>query len=171
MKKQKSPILSFLGNLDMTIACIACMILVALTLVGIVFRYVLGSPFAWMEEITGWCFLWMNLLGACVAFRTKSHVAVEIVVELFPKSVQRIIEVFIALLTGALLVYMTYQAVIYLGTVAGANRMTGLLRLPYAMIYGLLPVATTLMFVNMVYAFIKDLHTWKHPEEKEAENE
>jgi len=153
----------------MTIACIACIILVVLTLVGIVFRYVLGNPFAWMEEITGWCFLWMNLLGACVAFRTKSHVAVEIVVELLPKSIQRVIEVLIALLTAALLIYMTYQAVIYLGTVAGANRMTGLLRLPYVMIYGLLPVATSLMLVNMVYTFIKDLHSWKHPEEKEAE--
>ena len=52
---------------------------------------------------------------------------------------------------------------------AGANRMTGLLRLPYVMIYGLLPVATSLMLVNMVYTFIKDLHSWKHPEEKEAE--
>lgn len=165
MKKEKSPFLLFLSELDANIACLACMILVALTLVGILFRYVLGSPFAWMEEITGWCFLWLNLFGACVAFRTKSHVAVEIVVELFPKSIQRVIEILIALITGALLIYMTCQSVIYLNTVAGAHRMTGLLRLPYAMIYGLLPIATILMLFNMAYAFIKDLHSWKHPEE------
>lgn len=160
-------ILKMIGNIDAAVACLACMVLVALTLVGIVFRYVLGNPFAWMEEITGWAFLWMNLLGACVAFRMKSHVAVEIVVELCPKSVQRVLEVIITLLTTVTLCYLTYQAVTYLGTVASANRMTGLLRLPYVMIYGLLPIATTLMIINLLYAFVKDLRARNNPEEKE----
>ena len=38
-------------NIDVAIASIAMCVLVGLTFAGVVARYILGSPFTWIEEI------------------------------------------------------------------------------------------------------------------------
>ena len=151
----------FLKNLDLHFTALLVSALVLLTIIGILVRYFFNKPFPWLEEITSLCFLWSILIGAAAAFRMKSHVAIEIVVERFSKKNQRVIEAVITIITALLLIYLTIQAVIYLGTVTGANRRTGLLRLPYGIIYGMLPVSTVLMLANLLYAFFKDFRAWK----------
>lgn len=163
MNSKKPSILKIWANLDLIIAGIAVTILIAVTFVGIIMRYIFGSPFAWLEEITSFCFLWSVLLGACAAFRTGSHVSIEIIVDRLPKVSQRIMKVVIAVITGALLIYLTYQGVIYVGTVSAAKRMTGLVRIPYSLIYGIMPVTSFLMLINMIYAFVKDVQLWGKP--------
>lgn len=37
-------------------------------------RYVLKQPVAWAYEVTVMCYLWMVVLGACYAYRDRSHV-------------------------------------------------------------------------------------------------
>jgi TRAP-type C4-dicarboxylate transport system permease small subunit len=154
-------ITKLLRNLDFYIAAVLVAILVLLTGIGIVLRYFFNRPFAWLEEITSLCFLWSILLGAAGAIRTKEHVTIEILVERFSKKNQRIIEVFVVVVTALLLIYLTFQAVLYLGTVIGAHRRTGLLRLPYGIIYGMLPVSTVLKLINLLFAFRADLCAWK----------
>lgn len=168
MKNHK--ILKILGNLDALLAGAAVVALVVLTLSGIIVRYCFNSPFAWLEEVTSACFLWSVLMGACIAFREKAHVAIEILVVSLPKKLQRIAEVLIMVVSALLLIYLTYQAIQYVGTVAGANRMTGLLRLPYGVIYGILPISSIWMLCNLIYAFVKDVRSWKNSGEQEVED-
>ncbi len=171
MNKQSKP-LRILADLDLYVAEFCVVLLVVLTIAGIIVRYVFNHPFAWLEEITSWAFLWCILLGACAAFRRKSHVSIEIVYEYLPVKLQHVFDILIAVINTLLLVYLTYQGIKYVGTVAGANRVTGLLRLPYKIIYGLMPVTAALMLVNMLYAFVQDVRKWNKPDGadgKEAE--
>ena len=170
MKKQSNT-LRILADLDLYVSEFCVVLLVVLTILGIIVRYVFNHPFAWLEEITGWAFLWCILLGACAAFRRKSHVSIEIVYEYMPVKVQHVFDTFIAVVNFLLLSYLTYQGIKYVGTVAGANRVTGLLRLPYKIIYGLMPVTAALMLINMVYAYVQDVKKWKKPEEAGGKEE
>ena len=37
-------------------------------------RYIFNSPVQWAYEVTVMCYLWMVILGACYAYRDRSHV-------------------------------------------------------------------------------------------------
>ncbi len=54
---------------------IAALLIMFVTFVYQIFsRYVLRSPVTWAYEVTVMCYLWMVILGACYAYRDRSHV-------------------------------------------------------------------------------------------------
>ena len=63
-------------NIDVAIASIAMCVLVGLTFAGVVARYILGSPFTWIEEIQAAMIVWVIFGAAGAAFRTGNHAAV-----------------------------------------------------------------------------------------------
>ena len=46
-------------------------------------RYVLNSPVTWAYEVTVMCYLWMVILGACYAYRDRSHVTFTLIYDMF----------------------------------------------------------------------------------------
>lgn len=42
---------SVIGNLDIIVASIALIVLIILTFVGVIMRYIVGQPFTWLEEV------------------------------------------------------------------------------------------------------------------------
>lgn len=54
---------------------IAALLIMFCTFVFQIFsRYILNSPVPWAYEVTVMCYLWMVILGACYAYRDRSHV-------------------------------------------------------------------------------------------------
>ena len=95
---QKNKALKVLGNLDMVFAGVLMVGLIVLTFVGVIRRYFLRDPITWMEEVQMLLFLWVVFLGGSAAFRTGSHIAIEIVVDALPKKIGGFIERFDVLL-------------------------------------------------------------------------
>ena len=78
--------------------CIVDMVLGATLLVAVVaiftqviLRYVFNQPSSWLDEFAVLIFAWMIFIGAAVAQRTDSHVAMDFFVNLLPLWVQRIL--------------------------------------------------------------------------------
>ena len=64
---EKKPDWKFiLLNLDVAVASLAMCILVVLTFAGVIARYILGSPFTWIEEIQAAMIVWV-IFGAAGA--------------------------------------------------------------------------------------------------------
>ncbi|MBO1265238.1 TRAP transporter small permease [Proteiniclasticum sp. SCR006] len=146
--------LSWLINLDIIIAGIALVVLVTLTLFGALSRYFLNNPFTWMEEIQLLLEVWVVFLGAGYAFRAGGHVAVELLVEYLPEKVQKIIEYFIAVIVIGTIGYLLYQSMGYFDLFQSSERTTSILRIPYTLVYGIVPIACVLMLVNYIGVFI-----------------
>ena len=54
---------------------IAALLIMFCTFVFQIFsRYILNNPVPWAYEVTVMCYLWMVVLGACYAYRDRSHV-------------------------------------------------------------------------------------------------
>lgn len=146
--------LSWLVNLDIIIAGIALVVLVTITLFGALSRYFLNNPFTWMEEIQLLLEVWVVFLGAGYAFRAGGHVAVELLVEYLPEKAQKIIEYFIGVIVIGTIGYLLYQSMGYFDLFQSSGRTTSILRIPYTLIYGIVPIACVLMLVNYVGVFI-----------------
>jgi len=53
----------------------------AVVLLGVLFRYVLEAPLPWSEELARYLMVWGASLGASVAFKEGSHIAVSMLVD------------------------------------------------------------------------------------------
>jgi TRAP-type C4-dicarboxylate transport system permease small subunit len=51
---------------------------------GILFRYFLNLPLTWTEELASLLFAWLTFVGAFTGFRTRSHIAIDTVMNFVP---------------------------------------------------------------------------------------
>lgn len=62
--KGNSRVRSILGNVDTIIACVVLALLVVLTFAGVIFRYAIGQPFTWLEEVQTSRMVWSLFAAA-----------------------------------------------------------------------------------------------------------
>lgn len=164
VEKKSNKALSILGNLDIAVASITLVVLVALTCYGVLMRYAVGKPLTWLEEVQMACMVWIVFAAGGAAFRTGNHVAIEMVVDLFPKKIQKLIEALISVVVVAVIAYLFWQSIGFIGMFVKSGRSTSMLKIPYTLIYGIAPVSYVLMIVSYFYALIKGVKS----EAKEA---
>lgn len=162
--RNNKKILSVLANIDVFVAGTALAILVVLTFLGVVWRRVIGAPFTWLEEVQLACMLWIVFAAAGAAFRFGNHVAIEMVVDLMPKKLQKVFTVFISVVVVAVISYLFQQSIGFIELFIKSGRSTPMLGIPYKFIYGIAPVSYLLMIINYFYALFKGVKS----EAKEA---
>ena len=101
-------LLDSLVKVETVLASVILAALILCTFSGVLARYCFSAPFTWEEEFQLACMVWITFLAAPVAFHTKSHVAIEILVDAFPKKVQRVMEICIFILMYAILIYFFF---------------------------------------------------------------
>lgn len=154
----KSKVRKVLENLDLTIAAIILCALVLLTMMGVVFRYFVNRPFAWLEEIQTSLIIWVVFMAGCAAFRRGEHMCMEFVYDLLPKAGQRVLDVFIYLVTVSAVSYLGVKAVDLIKLYAKTNRATSILQIPAPNIYFIIPVGCALMIISETVYFWNKLH-------------
>lgn len=146
--KKDNKFLKIVGNLDIFVAVVALIVLIGLTSSGVVMRYVVGKPFTWLEEVQLFCMVWIVFGAGGAAFRTGNHVAIEMVVEMFPKPVQKVIGIIVDLVVLFVISYLFVQSIRFVGVFVRSARCTSILKIPYTLIYGIAPVSYLLMIIS-----------------------
>ncbi|MFV0332852.1 MAG: TRAP transporter small permease [Tropicimonas sp.] len=141
---------SALRNADLIIACAAIAALIVITVLGVVMRYAVGTPLIWLEEVQLALIVWVTMLGGSFAFRVRGHVAVDAVFNVFSERGQTVLRWIIAAFCLVLLALLTWIGLKFVLFQAGANRVTDVLRIPYALVYAAVPVGGVLMIANFL---------------------
>ncbi|NLH70309.1 MAG: TRAP transporter small permease [Brooklawnia sp.] len=139
-------------NLDYVITGAMFVVLVVVTFFGVIFRYALGDPFAWLEEVQLMLFVGITYLGGGAAFRAGAHVAIEFVVEKLPRAAQKVAGIVISAIVIGTLIYFMLRGIDVVQLMAQTSRSTNILEVPYALIYSALPVGCALMIINYILA-------------------
>ena len=85
----------------------AALLIMFVTFVFQIFsRYVLNAPVPWAYEVTVMCYLWMVILGACFAYRDRSHVTFTLFYDQFGPKVKAVIAFLGNLLMLIAFIYM-----------------------------------------------------------------
>lgn len=131
-----------------TIAFFLMLAMVTIIFSQVVARYALGNSLTWSEEVGRHIFVWMTFLGAALAVRTKSHVALDMLVNHLPRKLQ------VAVLVLGHLVMMIFAAVlIYAGVymiTLGSHQMSAALQIPMKYIYIILPISGVLIIFYLL---------------------
>ncbi len=150
--KKESTLKTILGNLDIAVASIALIILIVLTFSGVIMRYIVGKPYTWLEEVQIFCMVWIVFAAGGAAFRTGSHVAIEMVVEMFPKNVQKVIGYIIDIVVFAVIAYLFWNSIGFIQMFLKSGRSTSMLKIPLALQYVVAPISYILMIISYFYA-------------------
>ena len=163
MKKKKGW-LKILCNLDLFLVSVALAVLTFVTFAAVIMRYVLKAPLLWQEEAQAFCQVWMIFLGASVAFRQGSIVAIEMVVDALPEKARKVMEYVIDMIVIFTLTFLMVKSQQYIAQVFGrTHRGTPILGIPYELIYGIAPYGCGLMIISYLLSkylprFVKDVN-------------
>jgi len=84
--------------------------LVAITFAAVIARYVLGAPFYWTEEVSGFLMIWIVMIGAIACEANQQHLTIDIVERALPLRWRRPLAIVVTLISIALLLFMAWQA-------------------------------------------------------------
>ena len=162
-------ILDILDKIEVAVASLVLLVLICVTFFGVLMRYIFNNPITWEEELQLACMVWITFLAAPAAFRTKSHVAIEILVDALPKSLRKIVELLIPVVVYAVLIYFFFRSQNYIAVMLRTSRKTPILMIPYSTIYAIAPVSIVLMLISYTeqkYYELKELFKGDGKEEK-----
>ena len=147
------------------LAGISFLAMVLLTCGQVLTRYVLQNPSTWSEELVGYLFAWMSLLGASLVTCERGHMNIPIIVERFSEPIQKLLnclgEVIAFLFSAIILVFGGAQI-----TTLAMGQMTSSLGVPIGIFYIVLPLCGVL---NMIYTVLNIINIIQgRTEEKEA---
>lgn len=147
------------------LAGISFLAMVLLTCWQVLTRYVLQNPSTWSEELVGYLFAWMSLLGASLVTCERGHMNIPIIVERFNAPMQKLLnclgEVIAFLFSAVILVFGGVQI-----TTLAMGQMTSSLGVPIGIFYIVLPLCGVL---NMIYTVLNIIDILQgRTEEKEA---
>jgi TRAP-type C4-dicarboxylate transport system permease small subunit len=116
-----------------------CGLLIAMTTVvfsQVVARYVFEAPLSWSEELARFLLMWLSMLSAAYAFKTKSHFALRVVVGKLSKSAQRIMAQFVHGVVAIFFAILLYFSIVFVNGVEGhiAPALQISMQIPYASI-------------------------------------
>lgn len=171
--KKDSKLFRTLINFDVIVASIALVILVVCTFSGVIARYVVGKPFGWIEEVQAALIVWVVFAAGGAAYRTGNHASIEILYEVFPKPVQKVIRIFIGAVVVAVLGFLCFTSIQYIQLFVKTGRTTAVLDFPFVIIYLIVPISCVLQIFNyfLVNIFGYEDEIEKLVEEEETENE
>ena len=147
MEKKQNRAVSILMNLDIAIASVILAVLIVLTFAGVIWRYIFSNPFTWLEEVQTSCMVWIVFAAAGAAFRTGNHVAIEMIVDMMPQKVQKIMVIVIG--------YLFVQSIGFIQVFIKSGRSTSMLKIPFAGVYGIAIVSYIDMILSYFYSVIK----------------
>jgi TRAP-type C4-dicarboxylate transport system permease small subunit len=128
----------------------------ACVLAQVVFRYFLGQPLTWSDELARYLFVWASFLGWIVAARRRSHLSIDMMLTRLPRRARAALRVFGALCGigfAALLVWYGWRIML-----RNLDVDTTALFFPMGVVYAIVPVAAVAVGL---YAIADAVRAWR----------
>jgi tripartite ATP-independent transporter DctM subunit len=144
---------SLLGLITEVPAAILVVAEVAILSAGVASRYVFNRPLVWSDELASILFLWLGLLGACVALRRGEHMRMTALVSMLPPRFAAATEAFATVIAAVFLILIMMPAYHF----ASEETMitTPALGIANAWRASALPVSTALMILIAVMRLVR----------------
>ena len=139
---------------ELYIPALAFIIMFVMFVVQIFFRYVLRSPIDMAYEITVSCYLWLVILGACYAQRSRSHVVFTLLTDKMPMRLQAFCTFMGSFLIAFAFIWSFVPTVEFVDFMA--RQKTSVLKIGMNVVYAPYLVFLVLMIVYMIRDMILD---------------
>jgi TRAP-type C4-dicarboxylate transport system permease small subunit len=122
---------------------------VVVTVLQILFRFVLKMPASWTEETAKYAFIWMTFVGSSLGAKIQSHIRVDMLENALKGTPRLILNWFNQLIFLAFAVIMTVVGIGMCISLLSRPQVSPALKIPMQWIYAALPVGMALMCVRI----------------------
>ncbi len=134
-----------------TLLGIMCVVLI----LQVVCRYVFNTPLVWSEEVARYLFIWMTMLGLSYNVRKDNNISMQLLVQHFPESVNKIISIIINILAIVLFLCLLPSSIEYLASQMGMR--SAALPVSMAVLAFSVPLGFALAVVQHVVRLVSDV--------------
>jgi TRAP-type C4-dicarboxylate transport system permease small subunit len=115
----------------------------ALVLAQVVFRYVLNDPLVWSEELARLAFVWVAMLTWGLGARRRSHIAVTFLPDMLSRTPRLLLAILVQVLIIVFCAILAWHGV----TLTARNTDMSLVTLdiPYAIVYIVVPLGAAIV--------------------------
>ena len=147
-----------LNRFEEVIGTVCLAIMVTIDFVNVLTRYVFKYSMAFTEELTLYLFVWVTMMGASLAFREGTNMAVSFIFDHCGKSVQKWLVVLSAILSITFFIVLGYFGVIQVIDEIDFQAMTEAIELPMWWFTIAMPVCAVCTIVRIVIRTWQDVH-------------
>jgi TRAP-type C4-dicarboxylate transport system permease small subunit len=140
-----------LSHFDRIIEVVNVLLIVSLTLsviLSVLLRYVFNISFIWAEEAIIFMFIGTTYFGIVMCVQEGEHIDINYFKNLFPKTLRKVIETFIHIVSIVTLLYLAYISLGWIEKVG--TTLTSGIKIPSKYIYSLMPIAFVLSSINEI---------------------
>lgn len=125
----------------------------AVVLLGVLFRYVLKAPLPWSEELARYLMIWGASLGASIAYREGTHIAVTVLVDKAPGPMGKALTRLAQILIVGFMAIITLHGFLLVSKLSGQTSPA--MEVPMAWPYLAIPVGCLfILFEALVMVFL-----------------
>ncbi|WP_188455810.1 TRAP transporter small permease [Virgibacillus oceani] len=135
---------SLLGKLLEIITTICLSVTVVVTLLQVVFRYVIQQPLSWSQEVLMVSFVYSILFGSALAIKNSEHLTVDLY-DNISKSFSVILKTLEFIVVGVMIAALVYYGFILVMDNFESGQILGILPVKKAYVYLALPVSGLFM--------------------------
>ncbi len=155
----------FLNSFEDGICAIILFIMLILTFINVIARYVLLASMPFVEELTCVGLMVLSILGAATASKRGAHLGLSVITDLLPQTAQSVIALICDILSAAFCVVIVYLGYLMVQNQINSNVLSMGMSWP-VWLYGIwLPIGGVVLFIRQVQLaiqnFIKTIHGGK----------
>lgn len=148
-------------DLEETTAAIIMITISLLTVLQIIFRYVISIPFPWLEEITRYLTIFMVYLASAAALYRREHLNVELMDLVLNKNKLRYLGVFHQIMIGVFLGVFIYQTFKFTVNQINVGQVTPALQISFGWPMSAILIGGLLMIISVLGSIVQLLQIRK----------
>lgn len=140
-------------NIEEILGCCFLVVMVISVAIGVIAR-MMDAAAVWTNEVSRYAFLWSVYLGSVVAVKRKSHIALDLLAQFFPKKLNK----WIKAISNVFLLVLFFMIFFYGAELVKNtwNISSSSLQIPVGLIYSVIPLSFLLMFIYTLVQLYQD---------------
>jgi len=156
-------------NLEKLILSLLITAIILIILLQIVMRYLLNNSLSWTEEFCRYCYIYVMFIGMSFAIKENSNLRVDVIIEMLPLSLRKIVMLLVDLLVFMLLNLMFFSSITTVGSAYKIGNYSAGLKMPLHIVYCSVPIGFGLSILRYVESCVKKACRLREHNNKEEE--
>lgn len=148
-----SKFLDIIQKIYKILMIIAMAVLTVTIIASVIWRYVLGNPIVWAEQLSRFMFVWAIMLGIPIYYREGLATCLDLLVEKFPDGLKKIVNIVMNICVGLFGIFYGYASWLYI-VQSGATKFQGL-GCPSGVVYASELVCSVFLVLCVIETVIK----------------
>lgn len=148
-------LLKRLGQVEFAVAAALLAFIVVLVFSAAIMRF-FGHPLIWSVDMAQLLFIWLCMIGATRALRTKSHLGIDLLVRWLPRGARFWLEMVLSVVILVFLAMLTVEGIRL--TLLNLARRFGDSGISYGWVTAAVPAGCVLLGIALIYNMVTAWH-------------